>query len=177
MTLCLLATAPALADDGSGSAEQETIRDIVEGQSEHDAILKRIEEERQRQLQRKKKLEELRRALENGSIQLDEAQKEAARLRKAATEQNALIAEQQQKMDRLVNQYDLYRRQNAAKWVVPIAVGLYAASRHVHDPSPDPAVWGFAGFGAMMAWEQTGYGPGRLIGSGIHYLYTKQWVW
>lgn len=167
---------PALADETQNEAERATLTDIVEGQSEHDYILRKIEEERQRQLALQQRLTDLQNELSQGTISLDEARLEAKRLRAAASAQKKLIDQQEQKMDRLVNEYDLYRRQNSARWVLPIVVGLYAADRYANAPA-DRLLWGFAGFGAMMAWEQTGYGPGRAIGSGIHFLYTRQWEW
>lgn len=147
--------------------------EIIGGLGEHDKILRAIEEEKIRQEALRNKLLQLEEKVKQGDVSLDEAYKEAKKAREAASDQRALIEVQQEKMGELINQYDLYKRQNAAKWYVPILVGLYAAN----NADEDKVVWGFAGFGAMMAWEQTGYGPGRAIGSGVNYLYTHKWQW
>lgn len=172
ISLILLLPVFAQADD-TATAAGDPHAEIIGGLGEHDLILKAIEEEKARQEALRNKLLQLEEKVKQGSISLEEAYQEAKKAREAASEQRALIEEQQKKMNDLVNQYDLYKRQNAAKWYVPILVGLYAANNADHDK----VVWGFAGFGAMMAWEQTGYGPGMAIGSGVNYLYTHKWEW
>lgn len=172
ISLILLLPVSVLADADVAETGDPYL-EITGGLGEHDKILKAIEEEKARQESLRNKLLLLEQKVKQGNISLDEAYTEAKKARQAASDQRALIEVQQDKMDDLVNQYDLYKRQNAAKWYVPVLVGLYAANQ----TDEDKVVWGFAGFGAMMAWEQTGYGPGRAIGSGVNYLFTHKWQW